>query len=308
MRFADLNVRRVARAGALLLTIAALAVLAVFGLLHMLSVPPDADAARMPYPPRFDGPRLQSAPQLDEKRYREEKRRALGTRVPLEDTFSDSEGRQVRLADYFGSSRPVVLVLGYYRCPQLCGLLMHGLLEALHDDGIARRGVRIVGVSIDPEDTPASARVRRDADLAYADMLEGARGAEAPLDLHLLSGDARQLARRVGFGYRRDEVSTEARYAHDTGVVVLTPRGRVSSQLTGLRFDPGELRQALDDARHEHVGSMSDRLALLCAHFDPRFGLHSAAVMDAVRALALLVPLGLALWLWRRGPRAGDAP
>lgn len=295
MRHSDVQVKRVARAGVLLIAIAALAVLAVFALLYALAMPPGADPAQLPSPPTIDGPRLQSAPQLDEARYRAEKAHALGELVPLQASFTDSDGKQVQLSHYFADGRPVVLVLGYYRCPQLCGLVMHGLLEALHDDTIARNEMRIVGVSIDPDDSPATAQARRAQDLAYAQLLSPG----APPELHLLSGDARWLAQRVGFGYRRDE-DGDARFAHDTGVVVLTPQGRVSHQLTGLRFERGELRRALDDARADRVGSVSERLALLCAHFDPRLGAHSATVMAGVRLVALLLPAGLALWLWGR--------
>src|SRR5437667_3071938 len=43
----------------------------------------------------------------------------LDQQVPLDLVFRDEAGKTVKLGDYFGS-KPVVLSLVYYSCPQLC--------------------------------------------------------------------------------------------------------------------------------------------------------------------------------------------
>jgi protein SCO1/2 len=215
----------------------------------------------------------------------------------------DHQGRAVHLGDYLGDGRPMLLVLGYYRCPQLCGLLMHGVLEALQQSGLPRSAYRIVRVSIDPEDTPATARDRRRVDLAYAASLANARHASAPLDLQLLTGTPQAtatLAQRVGFGFERSSGGGDARFAHAAGFVVVTPQGRVSRYLMGVSFDPRSLRDAVDGAARGDIGSFTDRIALLCAHVDLRLGRHSEAVMIATRVLGCALVAGLALWCWRR--------
>jgi protein SCO1/2 len=221
----------------------------------------------------------------------------LDTPLPPELPLLDSTGRPVHLGDTFGD-RPVLLVLGYYRCTQLCGLLMHGLLQALHDSDLPRSAYRIVRVSIDPADTPATAQGVREANLAYADVLEGARAPDAPLDLRLLTGTEpalRSLAQALGWRYRRagDAGGPEDGYAHPAVVAVLTPEGRVSRYLPGMRFDPAALRLALVDAGEGRIGGVSDRLALLCAHLDERLGRHSAAVLQGARTVGLLTALAL---------------
>ncbi len=55
----------------------------------------------------------------------------------------------------------------------------------------------------------------------------------------------------------------------------------------GVRFDPIELRLALVEADRGRIGALTERLALLCAHLDPRLGRHSAAVLAAVQWLGL---------------------
>lgn len=232
-----------------------------------------------------------------------------GAALPLNLAFTDQDGRARKLADCFDGRRTVLLVPGYYRCPQLCGLVMHALLASLQKGGADRRSFRIVRVSLDPEDTPQAARERRALDLAYADFLAGADAPAAPLDITLLVGQAgatQALAQATGFSFvplaptGTDRVEEPARFAHPAAVVVATPDGRVSRYLPGLDFEPGELRVALAEAAGGRIGGLSERLALLCAHFSPEAGRHSAAVMDAMRGLGVAGALALGTWCWRR--------
>src|SRR2546421_6251070 len=56
----------------------------------------------------------------------------LNAQVPLDLMFNDEAGQPVKLEDYF-SSKPVILVLAYYRCPMLCTQVLNGLVQALLD-------------------------------------------------------------------------------------------------------------------------------------------------------------------------------
>ena len=234
----------------------------------------------------------------------------LGAPLPLDLPFTDSEGRPATLRHYLGD-RPLLLVLGYYRCPQLCGLVMHGLLDSLHRSGLPRPHWRILRVSIDPQDTPAVARARRDADLAYAHFLEGAdpapRPPPLPLALQLLTGppgSVQALAQRVGYRYQRSDGRDDAvaAFAHPAVVIVVTPAGRVSRYLGGVQFDPQELRLALTQAGEGRIGTqatLAGRVALLCAHLDSKLGRHSAAVLRGVQAMGVLLVLSLVALGWR---------
>jgi protein SCO1/2 len=244
----------------------------------------------------------------------------LDARLPLQAPFTDSTGRPIRLGDEFAAAgsdaAPVILVLGYYRCPQLCGLLMQGLLEAVHSSGLPATAYRIVFASIDPGDTAADAAARRRVALAYAQFLDA--GATPPA-IDLLVGPTASvaaLARSVGYTYQVAAASPEpvapglpsARFDHPAGLVVCTPDGRVSRYLMGVRFDSTELKAALVDAGGGRVGTVTDRLALLCAHLDPRLGHWSRAVLSGMRVLGIAtLVLVVALVRRRRAPaRAGN--
>lgn len=225
----------------------------------------------------------------------------LGAQLPMDLSLTDEHGEPVVLGIYL-RDKPTLLVLRYYRCPQLCGLLMHGVLEAL-----PREGARIVSVSIDPDDTPGDARARRAVDLAYWQAV--ARPGMAPPELHVLTGGTSiaRLTAAAGFEYQAGAPGDAARFAHAAGVVVVSPGGRIAQVLPGVRFDAAALRDALSDAAQRRVGSISERIALLCAHFDPDVGRWSIAVLDALRAtgIALLGALCGAWWRQRRHSRVG---
>lgn len=232
----------------------------------------------------------------------------IGARVPLDVAVTNETGQPQRLADVVDGTRPVLLVPGYYRCPQLCGLVMRGLLDSLQASGAGRAKWRIVGVGIDPTETPADARARRELDVAYANSLPQAAGR---LDLHLLTlapPQLQQVAQAIGIRFERLPATDAdpATIAHPATVVLLTPRGDIARYFNGLGIDPGELRVALADAAGDRLGSATSRLALLCAHFDPRTGKFNEPVMNAMRAVSMVLVVGLAAWCWRRrGTRPG---
>lgn len=236
-----------------------------------------------------------------------------GAQLPLDTVLRDELGQPVPLRTFFHAGQPVLLVPGYYHCTELCGLLMHRLLEALRGTGLARSDWRIVGVSIAPDDGPADAQRRRALDLAYAAFLDGARTAEPPR-LDLLTGDAAataRIARTVGFAYERGTAReagrTTSSYAHPATVIVVTPDGRVARYFNGLDIDASQLRSALKQASGGGIGGLSDRIAVFCSHFDPLVGRYSSLVMDAMRVAALLGVAALAAFAWRHRPAGGRA-
>ncbi|MEP6503937.1 MAG: SCO family protein [Betaproteobacteria bacterium] len=225
----------------------------------------------------------------------------LGAELPLGARFTDSAGHAIRLADALPpGAGPTLLMLGYHRCPQLCGLATQGVLEALRQGGLPASAARVLFVSVDPTETATDAADKRRADLGYAKMLMGAVQGE-PLAIERLVGPAASiaaLASGVGFVYQPGDAA--ARFAHPAGVVVITPDGRVSSYLMGVHFDPAELDSAIETAASGQVGSLTDSLALLCAHLDLRAGSNSERVLVGLRIAGLATLVLLAAFLWRR--------
>jgi protein SCO1/2 len=213
-----------------------------------------------------------------------------GALLPLDTRFTDEGGQEASLARYFGRG-PVVLVFGYYRCPNLCSTLMENVLVSLSAASLAALAYDVVGVSIDPRENA------RDA----ADKGQAYRATYANLPLHLLTGsaaDTKRLARAAGVHYAYD--AERHQYAHPLALVVAAPDGRVSRYFAGVQFDPRTLRLALVEAARGRVGTLSDRVFLRCAHFDPKTGRYTVAAMSFVRGGSLVFACGVGVWVWRR--------
>ncbi|MDZ4754759.1 MAG: SCO family protein [Phycisphaerae bacterium] len=189
--------------------------------------------------------------------------------LPLDTPFIDEDGRDVMLRDFFkkdanGNEKPVLLQLGYYKCPMLCGLVLNGLVDGLEGvDWTAGETFEVVAISINPRETPELARVKRDGYLLEYNRPGGVKG------FHFLTGPASSshlIAESVGFKFREQD---NGEYSHAAAVFVVTPDGRLSRCLYGNKFEPKDLRLAILEASEGKIGSTLDRFILWCHMYDP---------------------------------------
>jgi protein SCO1/2 len=226
----------------------------------------------------------------------------LDQQAPLEATFRNEAGRTVRLKDYF-DGRPVVLVLAYYRCPMLCTEVLNGLAASLRRIAPEmERDYRVLTVSFDPRETPDLAAAKKKS---YAASY-GRSGADT--GWHFLTGDQQsidRLADAVGFHYIYDAATDQ--FAHPSGIVILTPQGKIARYLFGIEYPPRDLQLALVEASQGKIGSPTDQLLLLCFHYDSATGHYTASIMSLVRlfgAVTLAAIAALILRSRRRERRA----
>ena len=177
----------------------------------------------------------------------------LDQQVPLDLAFRDEQGREVRLSD-LAQGRPILLGLAYYQCPMLCTLVLNGLTASLRaitlDPGA---DFEVVIVSFDPREGSQLASEKR---RVYLERY-GRPGTEN--GWHFLTGSEdqiRALTSAVGFRYRYDEASKQ--FAHPSGIVLLTPQGRISRYLFGTDFVPRDLRLGLLESSTGKIGTISD--------------------------------------------------
>lgn len=225
-----------------------------------------------------------------------------GAQVPLDLEFVADDGKPVRLRTYFDGKKPVILNLGYYRCPMLCGLVLSGLLQGLKETAWSvGREFEVVTVSIDPLETPTLARLKKESYMAEY----GRPGAAA--GWHFLTGreeNIRKLADAVGFGYRY--VPERGEYAHAAVLFMVTPDGHIARYLYGVLYAAGTLRMALTEAGQGKVGTTADRILLTCFHYDAEQGRYVVAAMTLMRTgggVTVLVVGGWLLARWRRDAR-----
>mgnify|MGYP000940140168 CR=1 FL=1 len=221
----------------------------------------------------------------------------LGDQINLELQFTAEDGYQKPLSTYFQSGRPVILNLVYYTCPMLCNLVLNAQTEAIRNiPWTPGKEYEIVTISIDPTENYGIARNKK---AAYLTSFER----EAP-GWHFLTdfnGSAARLAKQVGFGYKLDERTGQ--YAHSAVIFILTPDGRISRYLYGIKYKPLDIRLALAEAAEGKLGMSVEKFLLYCFHYDPdarSYTLFARNIMRGGGALLLLV-MGIVLFrFWRR--------
>jgi protein SCO1/2 len=212
----------------------------------------------------------------------------LGSKLPLDLTFTDDHGQTVQLGKYFTGKKPVILQLGYYGCPMLCSLVSQGTVDSLRKLTLtAGKDFEIVFVSIDPNEKYDLGADKKDTYVQDYHR-EGSRDG-----FHFLVGSEpqiKQLAQAVGFQYKW--VESAQQFSHPAVVMIATPDGKLSRYLYGVRFDNQTMRLSLVEASDGKVGTTMDQILLTCFHYDGQQGKYAMTAVNLMRiggALTVLV-------------------
>jgi len=225
--------------------------------------------------------------------------------LPLNDLFTDTSGRSVRLGDYFRDNRPVMLELMYYNCRLLCPQVLAGMADALRQSGFhAGNQYDVVVASIDPTDTSAEGAAKKQM---FLSMLDQPKAGNA---VHFLTGpqsSITDLAEATGFHYVRvpGPDGKMDQFAHSSVIMIATPDGRMSKYLFGVNFQPRDVRLALVQASTRHIGTLSDLVLLYCCNYSPSQGRYTVAVLRilGLAGVASIFIVVFMLWLLSKKPK-----
>jgi protein SCO1/2 len=222
----------------------------------------------------------------------------LNGQIPLDLAFRDEAGRDVRLGDYFGQQKPVLLALVYYGCPMLCNQVEQGVVGSLKMLSFnAGRDFDVVFVSFDPRESPDMAAQKKAAALSHYGRRETAAG------WHFLTGSEESITaitKAANFRYSFDAKS--GIFAHASGIMLLTPGGRISRYFYGVEYPSRDVRLGLVDASAGKIGNPIDHLLLYCFQYDPSTARYSATILRIVRlgGIATILAFGAAFLIFRR--------
>lgn len=264
-------------------------------------------AAAQPGVPRMNSPLYGQRPEMGEpstglppalQRVSLEQR--LNEQIPLDLTFRDEAGREVKLAEYFQKGRPVILSLVFYECPMLCNQVLNGVVSSIKTLSFtAGQEFEVVTVSFDPREGPDLARTKKESYMVRYQRPGTENG------WHFLTGTQESitaLTKAVGFNYYYDAATNQ--FAHASGIIVLTPQGKIARYFYGIDYAPRDLRFGLIEASENKIGSPVDQLLLYCYHYDPTTGKYGPVVMNIMRLGGILTLVGIAsliLFLRRKG-------
>ena len=128
---------------------------------------------------------------------------------------------------------------------------------------------------------------------------------------HYLTGDEaaiRAVTDAAGFSYRWEERTQQ--FAHVSGVLTVTPEGRLSRYFYGIEYSPRDLRLALVESSENQIGSAVDELLLYCFQYDPEAGQYGPMVMNIMRLggvlTAGLIVAFIVVMRWRESRHAAE--
>ena len=226
----------------------------------------------------------------------------LDSQLPLSATFRDDHGNPVTLRDVLPKDRPAILQIGYMKCPMLCSLVMNALVRGIQDmDWTVGQQYDIIALSVNPKEGPDLAEGKKAGYVAEYGRPQSAAG------WHFLTGEEssiRSVTDAVGFEYRMQE---NGEYSHAAGIFILTPDGRLSRVLYGVKYDSANVRMALLEASQGKVGTTLDRIILWCHIYDAQTGgyvVMAMRVMQLGGVLTLMLLGGGLGWFWWREAQA----
>ncbi len=230
----------------------------------------------------------------------------IGMKLDPELTFLDERGYPFSFGQVFPGDRPVVLVPGYYTCPDMCGQVIHGMIDALNEVDLVPGGdYLIVNVSIDPLETPAVAKDRKQKFLTDLRRVGGEEGWRFLTTSQ--ESEIKKLTESVGFRYFWAE--HDHRYAHPGALLFFTPQGVLSRVLTGTTFEADDVRLAIVESSVGKLGTFWDDVRLNCLTFDDRTGTYALMGMTVMRiggVVTILAIVGMVLLMLRRERERGQ--
>jgi len=223
----------------------------------------------------------------------------LNAQMPLDTPFTDENGKSVTLGSYLRQQKPVLLAFVYYGCPMLCTQLEQGVVGSLRMLSFnPGRDYDVVFISFDDRDSAQMATAKKKTAMDHFRRPETASG------WHFLSGSKESIAtvtNAANFHFNFDQKNNL--FAHGSGILLLTPDGRISRYFYGVEFPGRDLRLGLVDASQGKIGTPVDKVLLFCFQYDPSAARYSATILSIMRVGAVLTIAGLLfviLFFWRR--------
>jgi protein SCO1/2 len=213
----------------------------------------------------------------------------LNAQMPLDTAFTDEGGNNVSLNTYLHHQKPVLLAFVYYGCPMLCTQLEQGVVGSLRMLSFhPGRDYEVVFISFDDRDTTQMAAAKKSTALEHFRRPETAPG------WHFLTGSKESIGavtNAANFHFSFDAKNNL--FAHGSGILLLTPDGRISRYFYGVEFPGRDLRLGLVDASQGKIGTPVDKVMLYCFQYDPSSARYSATILGIMRIGAVLTVAAL---------------
>ncbi|MCP4969682.1 MAG: SCO family protein [Arcobacter sp.] len=189
-----------------------------------------------------------------------------GIKVPLDLEFTNEYNQVKSLKDIL-NNKPTIVTINYFNCPSICSPLLYATAEVIEKVGLKpAEDFNIITLSIEKDDTYLHAKETKDKIFrTFKNKVQTNAWSflttknQENIDLFTDS---------IGFKYEKRIKDGVVDYLHPAALVVLTPTGRISRYLNGIRYLPFDLKLALLEASDEKTRPTIAKTLLYCFAYD----------------------------------------
>ena len=225
----------------------------------------------------------------------------LGNTIPLDATFNDEDGNQVKLRDLI--TGPTVLALVYYNCPGICNPLMFELLNVMNKSDLEPGyDYNVIAISIDKFENPEKAREKK------KEMLAGFDKEISPESWRFLTGsieNIKAVTNAAGFYFKREG----AELRHAGTLIFIDKSGKICRYLFpsytenhGYGILPFDFKMAIIETSESRVTPTVARFLRFCFSYDPE-GDRYALNITRIFGVAILLFAGIFLVVIKLKPK-----
>lgn len=213
----------------------------------------------------------------------------LGNQIPLDLTFTNTEGKQFKLREVI--NKPTILSFVYYHCPGICSPLLGGLVDLVDQTNLVPgKDYQILTIGFDHRETWDKAQKWKEQHLKLLERKID------PNSWIFSVGDSLSIQKATnaaGFYFKSDGKND---YIHAAGIFILTPTGKLSNYMFGTEFNPVNLKTALMEAKEEKELPTVAKVLSFCYSYDVksrRYVLNLTSVIGIIMLLSAGMFLGV---------------
>lgn len=206
----------------------------------------------------------------------------LGDTIPLDLQFFNEQNDTVTLGQLI--DKPTIINFVYFNCPGLCSPLLEGISKAIEKtDMDFGKDYQVITISFDYTDTPEKAKQKK------INFVQNISKEKADHWIYLTGEKENiyKIADVLGFKFKQ----TGLDFAHPSGIILVSPQGKITRYLYGLEFLPFDLKMAIIESQQGIARPTINKVLQYCFNYDPRGQGYTLSVTRITGTIILLIAI-----------------
>ncbi len=160
--------------------------------------------------------------------------------IPLDLKFLNEDSVPVSLGSLI--DKPTILSFVYFDCPGICTNLQEGVSDLIaNSDLILGKDYNIITISFNWRDNPSAAVMKKQNFITKLNKGQS-------VNWHYLTGDSASINKILtSAGYKVKIAGLD--FNHPSGIIILSPKGKITRYLYGLTYLPFDFKMAIIEAQ-----------------------------------------------------------